>query len=104
MAGDSDAVRVLDASAFDAARAGAVVIVDTRSPEAFASGHVPGSLNVWLAGLGPRPPRGFREPEQHDSARARRHPEDSPEAVAALARLGIDGVAGILGGRIRGMA
>ncbi len=27
------------------------IIIDTREPEAFASGHIPGSYNIWLDGL-----------------------------------------------------
>ncbi len=95
MAGDPNTLRVLEASAFDAARAGSLVI-DTRSPEAFASGHIPGSLNVWLAGLGV-----FAAWVANASSTillVLDDPEDAPEAVAALARLGIDGVAGMLGG------
>lgn len=95
MAIDPNAVRVLEASTFDAARAAGVVI-DTRSPEAFASGHIPGSLNVPLAGLGV-----FAAWIANPSSSILLVvdvPADAPEAVAALARLGLDGVAGMLGG------
>lgn len=40
----------LGVDAFDKVRSDGAVVLDTRSPEAFAGGHIPGALNV---GLGP---------------------------------------------------
>lgn len=95
MASHPDAVRVLEPSTFDAARGGSVVI-DTRSAEAFAGGHIPGSINVWYEGLGV-----FGAWVANPSSTillVLDEPGEAPEAVAALARLGIDGVVGVLGG------
>lgn len=41
----------------------AIAIVDVRSPEAYASGHIPGAINVPFAGLrrGGRPPATLRK-------------------------------------------
>jgi len=43
-------VPLLSAREFEARMKGGLAI-DVRDPEAFAGGHVPGSVNVWLAGL-----------------------------------------------------
>ena len=41
---------MLDHAAAGAAVASGAILLDTRSPEAFAKGHLPGSINVGLAG------------------------------------------------------
>jgi hydroxyacylglutathione hydrolase len=59
-----DAVRILQPHHFHAAAAGSTgadgrpsdastgsIVIDTRPPEAFAGGHLPGAYNVWLEGL-----------------------------------------------------
>lgn len=88
-----DAIPLLSAQAFAVARRGAVVI-DTRDPEAFAGGHVPGSVNVWLKGV----PVFGGWVADHESrvllVAAER--EDVATAAMHLARIGIDGVEGAL--------
>lgn len=88
-------IRLLPPEAFARERDRGIVI-DTRGPEAFAGGHIPNSLNIWAAGLpvfggwvaGPDTPVYLlmESPEAHDAA------------VLALARIGIDGVQGLLAG------
>lgn len=72
------------------------LVLDAREPEAFAGGHIPGSLNIWMNGLSvfggwmarPDAPVFLVVPE---TAQAR-------EAVLSLARIGIDRVEGLLAG------
>ncbi|MFP4002228.1 MAG: MBL fold metallo-hydrolase [Alphaproteobacteria bacterium] len=45
--------RALDPGAFAKERDGGALVLDCRQPEAFAGGHVPGSLNVGLGGSFP---------------------------------------------------
>lgn len=70
------------------------VVIDTRSPEAFAGAHIPSSYNIWLNGIpavagwvATRSTRIFLVVES---------PEDMEKAVTSLARIGIDAVAGVL--------
>ncbi|AEI67109.1 MBL fold metallo-hydrolase [Corallococcus macrosporus] len=71
-------------------------LLDAREPEAFAGGHVPGALNVWMNGLSvfgaqvARPPTPlFLILPEH---------ADPWAAVLALARVGLDEVHGVLAG------
>jgi hydroxyacylglutathione hydrolase len=88
-------LRVMQAAELAAAVAQGLVI-DAREPEAFAAGHVPGSLSIWAGGLPVfggwvadattriylvLPNIGALEP-----------------AVLSLARIGLDGVEGVLAG------
>lgn len=41
----------LPVEAFEAKREAGAIVLDTRSPQAFAGGHIPESLNIWLAGV-----------------------------------------------------
>ncbi|MFN3429310.1 MAG: rhodanese-like domain-containing protein, partial [Candidatus Sericytochromatia bacterium] len=72
------------------------VVVDVRSPQAFASGHVPGSYNIWLDGLSLY--AGWVLPLDKplllvaDTGRA------IERVVRALVRVGFDDVAGYLAG------
>jgi hydroxyacylglutathione hydrolase len=72
------------------------LVLDTRTPEAFAAGHIPGSVNIWQAGLpvfagwfADEKTRVFLVPPAMDKVE---------EAVTHLARVGIDGVEGVLAG------
>lgn len=78
----------------DAAHGG--LILDARSPEDFAGGHIPGALSPWADGLSvfggwvERPLRPlFLVLPEHADAR---------EAMLALARVGLDEVEGVLAG------
>lgn len=69
------------------------LVIDTRQPEAFASGHIPGSVNIWLQGLPvfagwfADAPRVYLVVEQMT---------DLADAFLHLARIGIDSVEGAL--------
>jgi hydroxyacylglutathione hydrolase len=94
-AAPSRAIPLLAAKAF-ASEMRLGLVVDTRTPEAFAAGHIPGSINVWLGGLpvfagwiADEKTRLFLVPPTMD---------DLDEAVTHLARVGLDGVEGVLAG------
>lgn len=88
-------VRLLEPRELEKAMARGIV-VDTRVPEAFAGGHIPGSYNVWLEGLavfggwiaGPSTPVFLVLPRR----------DDLEQAILSLVRIGIDGVEGVLAG------
>ncbi|WP_163783146.1 MBL fold metallo-hydrolase [Myxococcus vastator] len=93
---ESAAIPFLSPSGFQRALQCGVVL-DAREPEAFAAGHIAGSLNVWLKGLPvfggqvvarPLTPLFLVLPELADPG----------EAVLALARVGLDEVQGVLSG------
>jgi hydroxyacylglutathione hydrolase len=95
LASDPRAVPPLSPAEFREASQGAVVI-DAREPEAFAGGHLPGALNIWMGGLSVFGGWGAR----HDTPVFLVVPEgvEPAKAVLSLARIGIDGVEGFLGG------
>jgi hydroxyacylglutathione hydrolase len=70
------------------------VVIDTRAPEAFAGAHIPGSLNIWLQGI----PAfgGWMVTESTPVFLVVDSPAALEQAVLSLARIGIDGVAGVL--------
>jgi len=70
------------------------LVIDTRSPEAFAAAHIPGSYNIWLGGL----PAfgGWIADENTRIFLVADGPEAMELAVLSLARIGIDTVEGIL--------
>ena len=88
-------VRVMQAAEFASAIPRGLVI-DARDPEAFAGGHIPGSLSIWAGGL---PVFGGWVAD----ATTRIHlvlPSMGAleSAVLSLARIGIDGVESVLAG------
>lgn len=83
----------------DAARAGAVVL-DARSPEAFAGGHVPGALNVGL-GTSFATWAGTYLPEGARVVLVLENPSDLWEATWQLLRIGYDLPLGWLSGGMR---
>lgn len=87
------APRVLQPKDFRDASAEGVVI-DTREPDAFAGAHIPGAYNIWLGGLST-----FGGWIVHDGPPiwlVVEQPAQAEAAVAALARVGIDSVQGVL--------
>jgi hydroxyacylglutathione hydrolase len=85
--------RVLAPEIFqDRARGG--VVIDTRSPDAFAGAHIPGSYNVWLEGLSTF--GGWFANEQTRIFLVVEQPGQASAAIAKLARVGLDGVEGVL--------
>ncbi len=89
----------LEAEAFaDAADAGAFVL-DVRGPEAFAGAFVPGSLNVPADMIGAY--AGWFVPYDRDVLLVVEDEEDLEPAVRSLVRIGIDRIAGYLGGGLQ---
>ncbi len=70
------------------------VVIDTRSPEAFAGAHIHGSYNIWLAGLSTF--GGWVANENTKVFLIVDQPDKAQTAVQALARIGIDSVEGVL--------
>lgn len=70
------------------------LLIDTRSPEAFAGAHIPGSYNVWLDGLSTF--GGWIASERTSIFLVVDPSEHACKAVVALARIGIDSVEGVL--------
>ena len=70
------------------------LVIDTRSPEAFAGAHVHGSYNIWLEGLSTF--GGWIANERKNILLIVDYPEKAPAAIASLARIGIDSVKGVL--------
>lgn len=70
------------------------LLIDTRSPEAFAGAHIAGSYNIWLEGLSTF--GGWIANHQTKLFLVVDKPEEAHKAVQALARVGIDGVEGVL--------
>lgn len=70
------------------------LVIDTRSPEAFAGAHIPGSYNIWLQGV----PAfgGWVANENTRIFLVVDSPEAMEQAVKSLARIGIDSVEGVL--------
>jgi hydroxyacylglutathione hydrolase len=72
------------------------IVIDARDPEAFAAGHIPKSYSVWLKGL---PVFGGWIAEPGTPVYLVLTKIDELEAaVLALARIGVDGVEGVLAG------
>jgi rhodanese-related sulfurtransferase/glyoxylase-like metal-dependent hydrolase (beta-lactamase superfamily II) len=91
---DAQRVVKLEWRAVDAAQRGGAVLIDGRSPEVFASGHVRGAINVGLDGRFAEYAGDVARPEQQivvitDGGR-------ETEAKVRLARIGFDHVAGAL--------
>lgn len=74
------------------------VLFDTRSPEAFAGAHVHGAYNIWLDGLSAF--GGWMANDQTRIFLIVEQPDQAEQAVKALARIGIDTVAGVMVGGV----
>lgn len=72
------------------------IIFDGRAPEAFAGGHIPGSLAVWLDGMAVF--GGWLATEATPVYLVLGDESDLETAVMSLARLGVDRVEGVLAG------
>lgn len=72
------------------------LVLDTRDPEAFAGGHVPGSLNLWLAGVPVF--AGWIADENTPLYLILARMSDLATAVTHLGRVGMDRIAGVLAG------
>jgi hydroxyacylglutathione hydrolase len=86
-----------DVDAFTRAVAGPdVTLVDTRMPTAFAGGHIPGSLSIFLEGMSVFP--GWLVDLEKPVWLVTERPEDAQAAALYLARIGFDRVEGYLCG------
>lgn len=70
------------------------VVIDTRSPDAFAGAHIQGSYNIWLQGLSTF--GGWIVNERTKVFLVVDLPADALAAATSLARIGIDSVQGVL--------
>jgi hydroxyacylglutathione hydrolase len=70
------------------------IVIDTRSPEAFAGAHIRGAYNIWLDGLSAF--GGWIANEKTRIFVIVEQPDHSLQAAKALARIGIDTVAGVM--------
>lgn len=92
-------VRELDVAAFRAAQAAGAFVLDTRDPEDFAAGFIPGSVNIGLDGSF----AGWVGTIVPGNAKILLVAEDQSEVESALrcARIGYDNVVGFLKGNVR---
>lgn len=72
------------------------IVLDGRDPGAFAGGHIPGSLALWLEGMAVF--GGWVATDTTPVYLVLDDESDAETAVLALARLGVDSVEGILAG------
>ena len=70
------------------------IVIDTRSPEAFAGAHIRGAYNIWMDGLSAF--GGWIANEKTRIFLVVEQPEQALKATHSLARIGIDTVAGTM--------
>lgn len=73
-----------------------ICLIDTRMPQAFAGGHIPGSMSIWLGGMTVFP--GWVADPAKPICLVIERLEDAATAVKYLARIGFDNVDGYLSG------
>lgn len=71
-----------------------MLVVDTRSPYAFAGSHIPGSLSLWLGGTSVYP--GWLMPNEQYMIFVLERPNDIAKVAARFRRLGFDNMCGYL--------
>lgn len=76
------------------------IVIDTRLPEAFAGGHIPGSYNIWLDGLPVF--GGWVADDKVPVYLVLERPEDIEKAFLFLERTGVDNISGVLAGGFEG--
>ncbi len=90
-----DAIPLLPAKKF-ASEIKQGIVLDGRDPEAFAGGHVPGSYGMWLDGMAIF--GGWLANQTTPVFLVLDEIKQLETAVLSLARLGVDGIAGVLAG------
>ncbi len=90
---DQQRIEPLDAPVFERSIAGCI-LVDTRSPYSFASGHIQGSYNIWLEGLAKF--AGWILEYGKDILLVTERQEDVETARRYLVRVGFDRIRGYL--------
>ena len=88
-------IKVLQPQKFQAEMAQGIVF-DTRDPEAFAGGHIPKSYSIWAKGLPVF--GGWIAGPSTQVFLVLASMEDLKDAVLSLARIGVDGIEGVLAG------
>jgi glyoxylase-like metal-dependent hydrolase (beta-lactamase superfamily II)/rhodanese-related sulfurtransferase len=89
---DHEPPPILDLERFEAARAAGALVIDTRSPDVFASGHLRGSVNVGLDGRFAEYAGDVARPGQDLVVVT--DPGRETEARVRMARIGFDRVVG----------
>ncbi len=90
--------RPFDAQSFRREMEGKALVLDTRSPHAFAEGHVPEALQVWLHGSAFPTRVGFVAEPESRLLLVVKDEADLREAVTQLSVVGYDRVVGYLDG------
>jgi hydroxyacylglutathione hydrolase len=72
------------------------LVIDTRSPEAFAGGHIPGSYSIWTEGLPVF--GGWVADKELPLYLVMNDPAEIKQAFTHLTRIGIDNIQGALAG------
>lgn len=72
------------------------IILDTRLPEAFAGGHIPGSYSIWLEGLPVF--GGYIAQRDTKIYLVLERPQDMEKAFLYLTRIGMDNIEGAIAG------
>jgi hydroxyacylglutathione hydrolase len=88
----------LDACSFRRELEHGAQVIDTREPQQFAQGHVPAALHVSLRASGFATRAGFIIPSETRLLLVVKNSRDLPDALAQLAVVGFDRVAGYLEG------
>lgn len=76
------------------------IVIDTRLPEAFGGGHIPGSYSIWLDGLPVF--GGWIADDKVPVFLVLEQPTDVKEAALHLQRIGVDNIRGVLAGGFEG--
>ena len=90
--------RPLDLRTFQREMARGALVVDTRSPQQFGEGHIPGAISVFLHGSAFPTRVGFVAPPESRLLLVVAHERDLVEATTELAVVGFDSVLGYLDG------
>lgn len=72
------------------------IVIDTRLPEAYAGGHLPGSYSIWLGGLPVF--GGWIADDKTPTYLVLERPDDIESAYLHLTRIGVDNIKGVLAG------
>jgi hydroxyacylglutathione hydrolase len=88
-------VKQLQAADFQS-EMGQGIVIDTRTPEAFAAGHIPDSYSIWLEGLSIF--AGWVADAATQIYLVLPSMDDLEDAVHSLARIGLDAIEGVLAG------
>jgi hydroxyacylglutathione hydrolase len=76
------------------------IVIDTRLPESYAGGHIPGSYSIWLEGLPVF--GGWVADDKVAVYLVLERPEDLKNAFLFLQRIGVDNICGVLAGGFEG--